>query len=158
HFELVGTHLVLRNVPVPRPEEVLARERYRSRFVDLLSLFADEVRAPSPASEVEKRDRLTAAILDEFHRTVAQLGAAPVFAYLPLGEELGWRGAGPTPGEDFFLRYCRDRGIMAVDLRPTFRSRLGEDPHVMPQGHWDPAEHRIAAEIIAAAMMERRLI
>jgi hypothetical protein len=157
-FELEGTRLVLRNTPVPRPEEVLARERYRSRFVDLLSLFSDEIRSPSPAREEEKRDRLTAAILDEFRRTVAQMCATPVFAYLPVEEELGRPGVGATPEEDFFLRYCRDRGIMAVDLRPTFLSRLGEDVSFMPHGHWDPREHRLAAEVIAAALVQQRLV
>lgn len=157
-FELVGTQLILRNTPVPRPEEVLAHERYRSRFVDLLSLLADEVESPSRAGEEDIRDRLTAAILDAFRQTVVRMGATPVFVYLPTREELEDRGVRTTPEEDFFLRYCLDRQIVAIDLRPTFLARLGEEIPSRPRGHWDPREHRIAAEAIAAALVDPRLV
>jgi hypothetical protein len=157
-FELAGAQLILRDTPVPRPEEVLARERYRSRFVDLLLLLSDEARSPAAASEAEKRDRLTAAILDEFRRTVAQVGATPIFVYMPLQEELETKRGLTTTGEGFFLQYCRDRGVGAVDLRPTFLARLGAGTEYMPHGHFSPQGHRIAAEAIAAALAERRLV
>jgi len=157
-FELSGTQLILRDTPVPRPEEILARERYRSRFLDLLLLLSEEVRSPSAATEAEKRDRLTAAILDEFRRTVVQVGARAVFVYLPMEQELEQKSDRPTGGEDFFLRYCHDRGVVAVDLRPAFLARLGESPRFMPHGHWAPQEHRIAAEVIAGALAEQQLV
>ena len=157
-FDLAGAQLILRNTPVPRPEEVLARERYRSRFVDLLLLLAAEARSPSKASEAAKRNRLTTGILDEFRRTVIQVSATPVFVYMPMEEDLDSTSGATTAEEDFFLQYCHSRGILAVDLRPVFLARLGRGARFMPHHHWTPEEHRIAAEGIAAALAERQLV
>src|SRR5262249_20275849 len=87
-FDLEGPRLVLRNTPVPRAEEVLAEERSRPRFLDLLALVRGELRALSGRDRDATLQQVTAAILDQFRRSVVQVGATPVLAYLPVDTEL----------------------------------------------------------------------
>jgi len=157
-FELEGGRLVLRNTPVPHPEDVLARERYRSRALDLLTLLYDELRSPSKRSRKDMQERLTAAILEEFRRTAVQMGATPVFAYLPVEAEIAPPGPSLTREEDFFARYGRDRQVLALDLRPYFLSQSGNRVHFKTSGHWGPLEHRTAAEGIKTYLLERKLV
>jgi hypothetical protein len=157
-FDLEGDRLVLRNSRVPTPEDVLVHEHYRSRFIDLVTLLYEELRSPSKRNREDMMERLTAAILDQFRRTVGQLGATPVFAYLPVEGEISWPETSLTPGEDFFVGYCRDRKVLAIDLRPYFLSQLGHGARFKSSGHWSRYEHQAAAEGIAAYLLEKKIV
>jgi lysophospholipase L1-like esterase len=156
-FDVVGDHLVLRNTPVPVPRVVRARDPYRSRFVDLGTLLYARLRSP-PDKRAERMDAVTGAILDEFRRTALGLAAVPVLVFLPIEDEITLSETRSSPGERFFFRYCRDRGIQAIDLRPVFRTWLRLGVALRDVGHWDPLEHRIAAEGIRDALIGRGVL
>jgi hypothetical protein len=154
-FDLDDGRLVLRNVPVPTPEELRAREPWRSRFVDLLSMLRARARDRSGV-EARARDALGKALLEALHDTALELGAQPVFAYLPVLGEVG--AARPTPGETFFETTCRDSGLVCVNLRPTFFERVRSGQWLRKRGHWGPNEHRAAAEDLLALLQARGLV
>ena len=103
-------------------------------------------------------EAVTRAILDEFRRTAVALAAVPVFVFLPIEDEITLSERPPSPEERFFFRYCRDRGIQAIDLRPVFQAWLKRGVALKDVGHWDPLEHRIAAEGIHAYLLAQRLL
>lgn len=156
-FDLVRDHLVLRNTPIPEPEVVRARAPYRSRLVDLGTLLYNRLRW-RPDSREERMEAVTRAILDEFRRTAVALAAVPVFVFLPIEDEITLSERPPSPEERFFFRYCRDRGIQAIDLRLVFQAWLKRGVALKDVGHWDPLEHRIAAEGIHAYLLAQRLL
>ncbi len=156
-FDLVRDHLVFRNTPIPEPRVVRARDPYRSRLVDLGTLLYDRLRWRSDG-RAERMEAVTGAILDEFRRTAVALAAVPVFVFLPIEDEITLPETRPSPEERFFFRYCRDRGIQAIDLRPVFQAWLKRGVALKDVGHWDPLEHRIAAEGIQAYLLVQRLI
>jgi len=142
-FDLVDGALVLRNVPVPTPEELRAREPWRSKFLDLLSMLRARARDRS-GREARERDALGRALLGALRDTTVEIGARPVFAYLPILDEIG--APGPSDGERFFEATCATLELECVNLRPSFRERVQNGQPLKRRGHWGPNEHRAAAE------------
>jgi hypothetical protein len=60
-FELVDGALALRNSPVPAPGEMLARERYRSRFLDLADMVSQATLWRSGVNQ-RRMEAVTAAL------------------------------------------------------------------------------------------------
>ncbi len=149
-FDLGRDGLTLRNTPVPRPQDVLAAERYHSRFLDLLSIVGAGVRRRL-GWEQAAAERLTAALLDAFRRTTEAAGAELVVAYLPVEEEIESASVAPE-GERFITGYCRERGVACIDVRPAFVRRESEGDHLRVRGHWNRREHRLAADAIEARL------
>lgn len=142
-FELKGDELLLRNVPVPTPDELRRREPWRSKFLDLLSMLRARLNDRS-GREARERDALGRALLGAVRDTAVEIGARPVFVYLPILGEIG--AAEPSEGERFFEGACRDLALECVNLRPAFHRRVRDGQHLKRRGHWGPVEHRAAAE------------
>ena len=80
-FVLQNDKLVLKNEPVPTPRQVLQRDFWRSRFVDLLQiLYHNHLIRTGQYSK--QSDRVTKGILSEFVKEVKDSGAVPVIAYM----------------------------------------------------------------------------
>ncbi len=154
-FDVVGGRLALRNVPVASPAEVIAAERSRSRFADLVSMIVHGVRRTAGLEETEE-ERVTVAILDEFQRTVESAGGRFVIAYLPVEHEI--EAAATTGGESFVSRYCRSRGVPLVDVRPAFRVSELKGEHLKARGHWNRREHALAARALRAGLAAAGLL
>jgi hypothetical protein len=156
-YELREGALVLTGTPVPSPEQVLAREPWRSRFFDVLTMLDARRRARNGQIQ-EETQRLTTAILDEFDRTATSIGARTAFAYLPVWGELTRTEAGRTARETFFFQYCRNRGIQSMYLQPFFLEKARAGVRFKAHGHWGPIEHRTAAEGMMVYLLEKGLI
>jgi hypothetical protein len=154
-FELEDGRLVLRNVPVPTPEELRAREVWRSKFLDLLSMLHARLRDRT-GREARARETLGRALLEALRDEARELGARSVFVYLPILDEIG--APDPSPGERFFEAACRDSSLSCVSLRPSFFERVRNGQRLRRRGHWGPTEHRAAAEDLVALLDERGLI
>ena len=101
---------------------------------------------------------LTAAILDEIALASAGAGARPVFAYLPVEHEMEQRALTPTPRQRFFLDYCANRRVVCLDLRQAFFGRASSDAAPSISGHWNAAEHRLAAEALRDGLAREGLL
>jgi hypothetical protein len=101
---------------------------------------------------------LTLAILDEIVRETRAAGAQPAFAYLPVWGELVKTGLAMTARERFFFSYCRERGIQSMYLQRVFLEAQRAGVKLQRYGHWTAVEHRIAAEGIAAYVVEKKLL
>jgi hypothetical protein len=156
-FVLQGGQLALRNVPVPSPEEVLAREPYRLKFLDLLSMLRGDYLRRSGHDQDAMR-AITLPLIDEMNAAITAAGARAAFAYLPVYGEIDKPDPGMTGRERFFFSYWRQRGIQSMYLRPFFRERLRAGTELKTYGHWGPLEHRIAAEGVKAYLVEKGLV
>jgi hypothetical protein len=156
-FELRDGRLELRNVPVPSPDEMLRREVFRSKFLDLWTILRGRWERLAGTPE-ERMEELTRAILDEMARVIRAAGAQPAYAYLPVWGELTKRDMAMTRRERFFFNYCRERGIQSMYLRRFFLSKLHAGAKFQVYGHWGAEEHRTAAEGIAAYLLEKGLL
>jgi hypothetical protein len=154
-FDLEEGELVLRNVPVPTPEELRAREAWRSRFLDLLSMLHARLRELT-GLEARSREKVGAALLEAIRDEAREIGARTVFAYLPILGEIG--APDPSPGERFFQATCRGSGLECVSLRPSFFERAQAGERLRRRGHWGPSEHRAAAEDLVSLLGERGLV
>jgi hypothetical protein len=155
-FEQRDGRLELRNVPVPPPEQMLRQEPYRSKFLDLWTILRARWDWRSGTAEASMK-RLTLAILDEIASAARAAGAQPVFAYLPVWGEHVKTDLALTPRETFFFDYCRERGIPSIRLQQFFASRLRAGANFRRYGHWGALEHQVAAEGLAASLVEQGL-
>jgi len=154
-FVLEGGQLVITNMPVPRVEETLVREREHSKFLDLLTMLRDRYRARFRELELmTERTQITFALLDEIANTIRTAGAVPIFVYLPVRYEITKPETDMSDGERLFFSYCRERGIQSIHLQRSFHEKLERGVVLKTKGHWGPVEHRTAAEGIRAYLLE----
>ncbi len=156
-FVLAGGRLALTGAPVPRPEDALAREVWRSKFLDLWTMLWGRYEARSGRREAEAR-RLTVAILDEIAARTRAAGATPAYAYLPVHGEITKPDMAMTARERFFFSYCRERGIQSMYLQRFFLDKAKRGVELKTYGHWGPEEHRTAAEGIRAYLVEKGMV
>jgi hypothetical protein len=156
-FVLDGGRLVLTNTPVPRIEETLAREPWRSKFLDLLTMLRSRYRQRLGGLKTEM-EQVTVALLDEIANTIRAAGAMPIFVYLPSFDEITRPEMDMSDGERFFFSYCREHGIQSIYLQRFFLEKLKRGVDLKTTGHWDPEEHRTAAEGIRAYLVEHNIL
>lgn len=156
-FVIAGSSLVLQGVPVPSPEEVTRSERFRSRFLDLISMLHDRYEARIGKKEREMT-AVTYKILLEIAETSRRLGARPVFAYLPVFGEISKSDNAMTKREHAFFSFCRANEIQSIYLGPFFLRKTQAGAHFKAFGHWGPEEHETAAEGIRAYLEEKGLL
>jgi hypothetical protein len=154
-FDLEGGQLVLRGVPVPTPDELRAREPWRSKFLDLVSMLLARVRERAGVEERDRRE-LGRALMNAIRDTAGEVGAQAIFVYLPILDEIG--APEPSAGERFFEATCRQEKLACVSLRPGFHARVEAGQHLKRRGHWGPTEHRAAAEDLLHQLEQRGLL
>ena len=144
-FELVDGTLHLTDVPVPPPEWVLGREVYRSKARDMGVMIFEGLRWKFGWNRL-RADRLTRAILAELARTVRQAGAVPIFAYLPVLDEVFNTDPVPTPEERFLQDSCRELQVSCLFLRARLAAAQRDGVPFDRRTHWPPGGHRAAAQ------------
>ncbi len=156
-FELRDGRAVLTGVPVPRPEQVLARDRWHPRLWDLTTTLAETARWRLGLNQA-RAAALTQAIFDEWIATVRQIRAEPLFVYLPVIEELDDTSSALTAREQFLKGYCDSRRVACLFLRPAFAAAYARGARFnRPGRHWDPAAHQVAARAIAKYLASERV-
>jgi hypothetical protein len=103
-------------------------------------------------------EQVTVALLDEIANTIRAAGAVPIFVYLPSFDEITRPEMDMSDGERFFFSYCREHGIQSIYLQRFFLEKLERGVDLKPTGHWDPEEHRTAAEGIRAYLVEHSIV
>jgi len=157
HFAVRNGGLELTTGPVPRPEETLAAEKWRSKFLDLLSMAWSRYEWRSGRTAVVRKE-LTNAILDEMKSSIERAGARAAFAYLPVYGEIPRTDEGLTARERAFFAYCKERGIASLYIQPAFRAKAKQGVKFKTTGHWGPLEHQTAAEGLKAELIAKGLL
>lgn len=153
-FDLVDGRLELRGVPVPSPDEILAREPWRSKLLDVVGLSLRRLHWRHGDLKDERR-RITDALLDAFADDVRAMGARPVFVYLPTSEDVA--SDGPSPREREVAALARSRDVPFLPLRERFRRSIPDNP-LGRTSHWNAQAHDVAADEIAAFLRRERLV
>jgi hypothetical protein len=156
-FELVNGRLELKNTPVPPPElmrKQLEQDSHSVKFFDILTILYHHYMW-NFGPNTERMKKITAAILDEIIETINGIGATPVFVYLPVGKDMRNLDEKMTLREEYFFRYCRERGIQCMSLRPYFvanKKKGGE--FEMAHGHLNPRGNLIVAQGIKEYLLD----
>jgi hypothetical protein len=74
---------------------------------------------------------------------------------MPVEKEIEDASDSLTRREQFLNTYCQDRGVACLFLRPRFRQEIKRGAKLKSKGHWDPVEHRLAAEQITDFLLSR---
>jgi hypothetical protein len=166
-FRLVSDSLELTNVPVPTPDQVLAREPYRLKSFDLMEIVREKLRWALGKNETEAQE-LTRPLLDEIIAATRSIGAVPVFVYLPVYEEIEplpksayplTAMSPPVSDREQYLRgYCQQREIPCLFLRPRFLEEVKRGVSFNAQGHWNAQAHRLAAQEIKDFFLRTNLV
>jgi hypothetical protein len=144
-FILESGTLVLTNSPVPSPQEVLARELFQVKSLDLVSIAVSDV---ARGSQIRSAEIIARAILNEIVQLSRRSSALNVLVYLPTGRETLQDLDRSWPGEEFFFRVCDELGVACLSLRSQFLRDAQEWKSFDPEGHWTAEIHRSAARAI----------
>ncbi len=156
-FDMTQHGLKLTDVPVPTPEQVLAREPYRSKALDVAFILREKVRWSLGRNEKEAM-QLTRPILDQIVNTTRGIGAIPVFVYMPAYEEVDDLSDTMSPHEQYLNAFCKERGIACMFLRPQFRREALNGVKLESRYHWTSEMHRIAADEIAKFLVQQGIV
>jgi hypothetical protein len=102
-------------------------------------------------------EKLTIALLDEIANTIRTAGAMPIL-YLPVYYELTQSEIDMSDYQRFFFSYCQQWEIQSINLQPFFYEKLQRGVHLETNRHWDPEEHRTAAEGIRAYLFKHGIV
>lgn len=141
--------LVLENVPVPSPDEVLAAEPFRLKTLDLVGMVWERLRWVTGVND-RRAERLGASVLDDFVRTAREAGARPVISYLPVLAESIDTTSAPTENEAFLRSWCASRDVPCHFFRQRYAEQALELGLMDLTRHWSPPGHVIVAEEIGA--------
>ncbi len=75
--------------------------------------------------------------------------------WVPAGTPLCLEEA---PAYDRLEEMVGELGIPYLDLLPAFRSAVAEGLYRHGDGHWNETGHRLAAELVLAALIDRGLV
>lgn len=152
-FKLVNEKLVLTNTPVPPPELVLKQEIYRLRFLDLLAILHHKITWRLGIGQA-KMELITKSLLDELIKTTEEVGAIPIFVYLPDALDRHM-----PPEEEFFTDYCNVRKIRCMSLRPYFGDNISAGESFKAYGgHWNTKGNFVAAQGIKEYLIEQKIV
>jgi len=164
-FTLTSGGLKLRNVPVPTPERVLAEEPFRPKSFDILFILKEKLGWALGKNEAQAR-AITEQLLTEIIKTTRDIGAVPVFVYMPVNEEIA-----PLPAfgittnspavadrEQYLHGICEKEKLPCLFLRPRFRQEVQKGADLHPRGHWNATAHSIAGEEIKNFLSSNGLI
>lgn len=153
-FVVQDGKLVLTNSPVPRPEDVLKWDWARPRIYDFLSILGYHFSFRAGLYEKEINE-VTAKILDEMVRTIDEIGATPVFVYLPYDDEI--RHEDNRVGEEYFQSYCKSNGnVDCFSVRPCFSPARLKGRKLLAEGHWTPGANRAVARGICDYFAQKK--
>jgi hypothetical protein len=166
-YQLNSGALQLTNVPVPSPERVLSREPYRLKALDLLVMLQAKLGWVTGRNEDAARS-LTRALLEAITVSTRSIGATPVFVYLPVYEEIQPLPKSSYPltansppiasRQQFFGDMCRGMQAACLMLQPRFDKEVRAGADFNARGHWNAQAHSVAAEEIAAFLIQKNLV
>ncbi len=148
-FEIAGDDLVL-HAPEPSPLERLRDASYVAEFV--CAPLDGRTLAHRVAPPWQDRDGL-----DLFGRLAARIAA--VAAEHGAKFQCVTIPSGAPEADALALAELRGRGIDVLDLRPTFESASSSEPDLfLPDGHWAPAGHALAARTLVIELRRLELV
>jgi hypothetical protein len=142
-FELVDGELILRNSPVPAPEDILKNEAWRLRFIDSLDIIRHGF-LKKIGWYGRKQFELSMAILEEIARVSEKHNARPVFLYLKNARDAESFDAIPQE-ERYFLEYWQSKGVACISFQQDARDEYKLGIKFKMHGHFGPVTNRIIA-------------
>lgn len=148
-FTLNKNNLEIKNNTIPPVSELLIKENFKLKLIDLISLVNSTI---SEKQKEEETEKITKEIMNEISKTALENKVRMVFIYLPVSREITTDGH--NQGEEFFNKYCQQAQnknpelVNCLNLRPAFREaskkgnkfRGGHYP-----GHYDANAHSLIA-------------
>src|SRR5262249_27044975 len=151
YFEVVDDRLVLRNVPVPLPDELL-RRRFPSPTLYIASLVRvgpERLRLAVSVGDLAETQagRVTLHILDAMREAVLSRGAQFVLTIIP--RPITARG---SDTERMLRRWGAATGTPVVNLRTAYLRLPPVERDKLYDGHWTAYGAQVTARLLAAAL------
>ena len=138
-------NLKLSNVPVPKPGEILSREKGYSKAADLWTIYYNRL-AWEHGWNDQVMQQLGTALLERIQKTIEEMGAEPVFVYFPTERDFDNFYDKPSEREAYFHDFCDAHGkLHCLSVRPYFLSHLKKGRDLVIYGHWDKKGHLLTA-------------
>jgi len=124
-FILKNGELRLTGSPVPRPEDILARDWMRPRIIDVFTLIRSKAKGFLGLRKKEM-DAVTAALLREMVHVINSIHAVPVLVYLPAGREM-YLSDSVVPYEKFMYSICQeDKNAKCFSVGSFFLEKIAD--------------------------------
>ena len=168
YFVIKNEKLVLKGVPAPKVDEWnenIKDENYtfpiqeKIKSIVLISHFLHDIyfryklyqylksiNWGYPPEEVNDLS-ITYRLLEELNKSVLERGAQLVVFFIPTKREIENIG-NYTPYQHKLIEFCKNTGIVCIDLAQDFKNRWHRENYRYEGGHWNPYGNRIAAESI----------
>jgi hypothetical protein len=145
YFDLVEGQLVLRNTPVPAPEELLSRPP-ELPLCYLRSWCMAQGIAENLLGDLEhtRAGRVTLAILDTMREASRSRGMAFVVMSIPRRIR-----ESPSETEAMLSRWAARTGTPLLNLRESYLQLPAQDQARLYAGHWTVYGTQVTAQLLA---------
>jgi len=155
-YVIKNGHLKLTNVPLASPKETLRREKWRLKFIDLLSIRLLNLKRNRKTFR-KTRDSITESILKEMMRTIESSGAVAVIAHLhrirhPLDDK------NRQHEENRFIDRWRKKGVRSISMLPVLVEAQKADIHDLNEGHFTASANGLIAKTIRDYLLKENLV
>lgn len=158
YFKLRNNTLHLEGVPVPRPNEVLSQEVWRSKAFDLWTIVFERWRWQSGRNEQRAKD-LSFSLLNEIVKISKETNAKTVFTYFVNESDFVNFFDEESEREKTFFDFCnQNEDVLCHSTRPLFLKQLKQGINVDTYGHWDRRGQMIAALTIYEFLERKKLL
>jgi len=144
-YKLDNDDLVLTSVPVSSPKTTLKWDWIRPRIYDIFAIINHQIAEKSGRYE-NKKNQITTAILNEIKTESENIGAIPIFIYLPIISEIHSNEI-KSEGERYLIEVCDD-DITYFSTRPYLMNQLKKGVNFREKGHWGPVGNLAISEAI----------
>ena len=154
-FGLANKELEVKNVPVPLVSSILRQEVYRLKILDLISALYTKYWMDKK-QYINRKIRITEAILDEMVKSIHACGAKPLLVYIFTPEHVKEIKQGQEVAtEEFLFKFCKTRKIPCLSTRQAFSNATQEVAHLKKSGHWDAWGNQAIAGTIKEYLLKK---
>lgn len=149
--------LVLTNIPVAKPEEILRYDWLRPRIIDLYSMIKFQYQS-STGQLGKEAELITKPILSEIVRICDSIQALPVFVFIPTDDQIRDSIQNISFDKAVLSLYKIDDKVKYFSTLPYFRSANKKGEKIKPtySGHWNPEANHLIALAIKDYLLENK--
>lgn len=156
-FQVVNDRLVLTNVPVPSPEEILSRYQHRDPPSYAWHWLQQRLRRRGAFGQMSsteyssERSALSRAILRQMQQEVSNCGAKMLVVFIP--EDI-YRESEKFVLRDELATWSTKLGYAFLDLQPILKTFAKQEMRSPLSGHFNPLGNVIATQAIREKLTE----
>jgi len=158
-YQIKNNKLILKNTPISSANSLKEQEVFKMKLIDVISIMYEHYRMKVSGSFYKDPLHVSERILNKLILEIKEVGARPVFVYLPISHEANNTNLERTQWENFMFTICKKQLIDCISTRKGFANAVLNQGHIFPiHGHWKNKGHEIVSQEIFQFLKKKSIL